>query len=65
MACRLADAIIWTNAGILLIEPFRANFSEILIERKCIWNLNDDTATIRKYCMKISMEDRDQILNSL
>ena len=26
------QAIIWTNAGILLIEPLEANFSEILIE---------------------------------
>ena len=26
------QAIIWTNAGILLIEPFRTNFSEISIE---------------------------------
>ena len=26
------QAIIWTNDGILLIEPLRTNFSEILIE---------------------------------
>ena len=26
------QAIIWTNAGLLLIEPLRTNFSEILIE---------------------------------
>ena len=26
------QAIIWTNAGILLIEPLRTNFSEILTE---------------------------------
>ena len=26
------QAIIWTNAGLLLIGPFRTNFSEILIE---------------------------------
>ena len=26
------QAIIWTNAGILLIRPLRTNFSEILIE---------------------------------
>ena len=38
------QAIIWTNAGVLLIEPSRTNFSVILIEihtfsfkkRKCI-----------------------------
>ena len=37
------QVIIWTNAGILLIEPLGTTFSEILIEihnlrsRKCIW----------------------------
>ena len=37
------QAIIWTNAGILLIGPLGINFSEILIEintvlfNKCIW----------------------------
>ena len=37
------QAIIWTNAGLLLIGPLGTNFSEILIEiqhfhsRKCIW----------------------------
>ena len=37
------QAIIWTNAGILLIGPLRINFNEILIgsihfhSRKCIW----------------------------
>ena len=36
------QAIIWTNAGILIIGPLGTNFSEILIEihfhsRKCVW----------------------------
>ena len=37
------QAIIWTNAGLLLIGPLGTNFSEILIKilhfhsRKCIW----------------------------
>ena len=31
MACRY-QAIIWTNAGILLIGPLRTNFSEIFIQ---------------------------------
>ena len=35
------QAIIWTNAGILLIWPFGTKFSEILFScfhsRKCIW----------------------------
>ena len=36
------QAIIWTNAGILFIEPIRTNFSETVIEidtfslKKCI-----------------------------
>ena len=29
---RQHQAIIWTNAGILLIESLQTNFSEILIE---------------------------------
>ena len=33
MACRLDGATtIWTNAGILLVEPLGTNFNEILIE---------------------------------
>ena len=34
MACRLAgaQAIFWTNAGVLLVGPLGTNFSEILIE---------------------------------
>ena len=38
------QAIIWTNAGILLIEPLGINFSEILLKKikqfhseKCVW----------------------------
>ena len=37
------QAIIWSNAGILLIAPLGTNFSDILIEihkfslKKCIW----------------------------
>ena len=41
MACR-RQAIVWINAGILLIRPLATNFSEISIEihfhsRKSIW----------------------------
>ena len=34
MACRPGrhQAIIWTNAGVLLIGPLETNFNEILIE---------------------------------
>ena len=35
MACR--QAIIWTNAGILLIRPLGTNFSEILIGIQTFW----------------------------
>ena len=42
------QAIIWINAGILLIGPLGTNFSETLIEiyilswRKCIWNCRQE-----------------------
>ena len=32
LSCGRRQAIIWTNAGILLIGPLGTNFSEILIE---------------------------------
>ena len=34
------QAIIWTNAGILLIGPLGTDFSEIVLKiysRKCVW----------------------------
>ena len=31
------QAIIWTNAGILLLEPLGTNFSEILMEIYTLW----------------------------
>ena len=47
------QAIIWTNAEILLIRPLGANFSEILIEidtfslkKKVIWKCRLEMATI-------------------
>ena len=40
------QAIIWTNAGILLIEPLGTNFSEILIEI--------DTFSFKKMHLKMS-----------
>ena len=45
MACRRRQAIIWTNAGIL-IGPLGTNFSEILIG-----NL---TFSFKKMCLKVS-----------
>ena len=40
------QAIIWTNAGILLIKPLETNFSEILIEI--------DMFTVKKIHFKMS-----------
>ena len=39
------QAIIWTNAGILLIRPLETNFSEILIEFL--------TFSFKKMCLKV------------
>ena len=44
------QAIIWTNAGILLIEPLGKNFSEILIEIL--------TFSIKKIRLKVSSAKR-------
>ena len=43
---RWCQAIIWTNAGILLIGPLGPNFSEILIAIQ--------TFSLRKICLKMS-----------
>ena len=40
------QAIIWTNAGILLIGPLGTNFDEILIEIQ--------TFSLKKICLKMS-----------
>ena len=40
------QAIIWTNAGILLIGPLGTNFNEILIEIQ--------TFSLKKICLKMS-----------
>ena len=40
------QAIIWTNAGTLLIEPLETNFGEILIDI--------DTFSLKKMHLKIS-----------
>ena len=44
------QAIIWTNAGILLIGPLGTNFSEILIEIL--------TFSFKKMCLKVSSAKR-------
>ena len=44
------QAIIWTNAGLLLIGPLGTNFSEILIEIL--------TFSFKKMCLKVSSAKR-------
>ena len=53
------QAIIWTNAGILLIRPLETNFSEIIIgiqtfKRKCTWKcrLRNGVHLSRPQCVK-------------
>ena len=53
------QAIIWTNAGILLIGPLGTNFSEILIEmqifsfRKMHWKMS--SAKWRSFCLGLNV----------
>ena len=51
------QAIIWTNAGILLIRPFETNFSEILI--------GDQTFSFRKMELKMSVKWRSFVSASM
>ena len=52
------QAIIWTNAGLLLIEPFGTNFSEILIEIQTFsfkkMRLKVSSAKRRPFCLGIN-----------
>ena len=50
MAC-WRQAIIWTNAGILLIGPLGTNLSEILIE---IQTLKMSSAKWRLFCLGLN-----------
>ena len=58
----LITAIIWTNAGILLIEPFRSNFREILIEIQTFsfrkYRLNVSSAKWRPFCLGLNELNR-------
>ena len=53
------QAIIWTNAGILLIEPLGTNFSEILIEVLKIsfkkMHLKVSSAKWRPFCLGLNV----------
>ena len=52
------QAIIWTNDGILLIEPLGTNFSEILIEILTFsfkkMRLKVSSATRRPFCLDLN-----------
>ena len=53
------QAIIWSNAGILLIGPFRINFSEILIEIDMLsfeeMHLKLSLAKWRSFCLVLDV----------
>ena len=53
------QAIIWTNAGILLIGPLGTNFSEILIEILTFWfkkmRLKVSSAKWRPFCLGLNV----------
>ena len=53
------QAIIWTNAGILLIEPLETNFSEILIRIQAFsfkkMHLTMSSAKRRPFCLGLNV----------
>ena len=53
------QAIIWTNAGILLIEPLGTNFNEILIEIHTFsfkkMHLKMSSAKWRPFCLGLNV----------
>ena len=59
---RRRQAIIWTNAGILLIRPLRSKFSEILIKVHMFlfkkMNLNISSAEWRPFCLGLNVLKR-------
>ena len=60
------QAIIWTNAGILLIRPCGKNFSEILIEIDVFsfekMHLKMSSAKWRPFCLGLNVLTRDAIV---
>ena len=52
------QAIIWTNAGILLIGPLRTNFTEILIEKQTFpfkkMHLKMSSAKYQPFCLDLN-----------
>ena len=66
------QAIIWTNAGILLIGPLGTNFSEILIEMQTFsfkkTHLKMSSGKSRPFCLGLNVLSLDKIstfLNSV
>ena len=53
------QAIIWTNAGILLIRPLGTNFNEILIDILPLWFmkmcLKVSSAKLRPFCLGLNV----------
>ena len=62
MACspKRHQAIIWTNAGILLIGPLGTNFSEILIEIQTFFEENTFENVV---CEMLFISSRPQCVN--
>ena len=56
------QAIIWTNAGILLIGPLRTNFNEILIGIHAFtfkkMHLKMSSAKWRPFCLGLNVIDQ-------
>ena len=57
------QAIIWTNAGILLIGPLGTNFSEILIEKSNIFVEENTFENV--FCEMLFISSRPQCVNSM
>ena len=66
MACRLAGANIWTNAGILLIRTLGTNFSGILSEIRALSfkkiELKMSSAKWRPFCLGMNELKSDSLL---
>ena len=49
------QAIIWTNAGMLLIGPLWTNFSEILIENHIFFHLKVSSGKWQPFCLSLKV----------
>ena len=57
------QAIIWTNAWVLLIKTLETNFSDSLIEIQIFWLKNKTLENVS--CEMLSISSRPQCVNSL